>query len=748
MAADKLATYQATRDFTQTAEPSGAAAVQPSERLRFIIQRHAATRFHYDLRLALDGVFKSWAVTRGPPLDPHDKRLAVETEDHPLDYGDFEGTIPKGQYGGGTVQLWDRGTWAPQGMTAEQGLEKGDLKFTMEGGRLHGSWVLVRIKGWSGKRVNWLLIKHRDEHAKEGDADALLADDRSIASGRPMADIAAGSGRAPKPFMLAGADAVAKDAVWDSSVGLVPALRAEKRTTKPRTRATPKPDLAAMPDFIEPQLCHSVERPPSGEGSLHEIKFDGYRVQVRVEGGRAVVRTRKGLDWTARFPGVARACAALLDGIVDGEIVALDADGAPDFAALQASLAEGTTEQLVLFAFDLLHAGAEDLRPLKLSERKARLRAFLTGKPAPDPAIVRFVDQIDTGGDAILRSACRLSLEGIVSKQANAPYRSGRSETWTKAKCRAGHEMVIGAWADTAGQLRSLIVGVYRGDHFIHVGRVGTGFGRDVAARLLPRLESRRRPQEPVHRSRRATASREHPLGASGTGRRGGVRRMDGRGPGPAGLVQGLAGGQARRGGSSRDARTGGKNDHRNAECQAFDREGRRRDGDGRVDIAAGQGHVAGGGGRGRPAGDQARPRALLRGGRTVAAAAPQGPPLLHHPGAGRLRGRDLLPAPRDAGLVEPAGARHRLRRPEAIPRDRPRGGAGRGCADSGARAASVELRSVPPGRARPAGVRPRPRSRRGVHDRHRGGARCATDWPGWASSASARRQAARACTS
>ena len=196
--ADKLSTYQAKRDFTQTAEPQGAAAARRSNRLRFVIQKHDATRLHYDLRLELDGVFKSWAITRGPSLDPHDKRLAVEVEDHPLDYGDFEGTIPKGQYGGGTVQLWDRGYWAPQGMTAEEGLAKGDLKFTLEGEHLHGSWVLVRIKGWSGKRVNWLLIKHRDEHAREGDADALLAEDRSVASGRSMADIAAGKGRAPK----------------------------------------------------------------------------------------------------------------------------------------------------------------------------------------------------------------------------------------------------------------------------------------------------------------------------------------------------------------------------------------------------------------------------------------------------------------------------------------------------------------------------------------------------------------------
>ncbi len=484
---DKLMTYQAKRDFTQTAEPRGGTAVRPSEHPRFVIQKHAATRLHYDLRLELDGVFKSWAITRGPSLDPHDKRLAVETEDHPLDYGDFEGTIPKGQYGGGTVQLWDRGTWAPQGMTAEQGLASGDLKFTLEGGHLHGSWVLVRIKGWSGKRVNWLLIKHRDEHAREGDADALLAGDRSIASGRSMAEIAAGTGRSPAPFMVAGAAAaVAKDAVWDSSVGLAPALRAERKRPRAKTKST----AAVMPGFIEPQLCHPLERPPSGDGWLHEIKFDGYRVQVRVEGGRAVVRTRKGLDWTDRFGAVARACAMLPDGIVDGEVVALNGDGAPDFAVLQAALAEGDTDQLVFFAFDLLHAGGEDLRPLKLFERKARLQAFLAGKAPPDKALVRYVDHFDTGGDAVLLSACKLSLEGIVSKQANAPYRSGRSETWTKAKCRGGHELVIGAWTDTGGQFRSLMVGVNRGDHFVHVGRVGTGFGRDVAARLLPKLKA------------------------------------------------------------------------------------------------------------------------------------------------------------------------------------------------------------------------------------------------------------------
>ena len=233
VATKKLSAYQAKRDFTLTREPSGEAAAPPGPRLRFVVQKHDATRLHYDLRLELDGVFKSWAVTKGPSLDPHDKRLAVEVEDHPLEYGDFEGTIPEGQYGGGTVQLWDRGYWAPQGMTAEEGLASGDLKFTLEGEHLHGSWVLVRIKNWSGgKRVNWLLIKHRDDFAQEGDDGALLAADRSVASGRAMAEIASGTGAAPTPFMA-------------------------NPAPRPKRRAAPK-QPSGLPDFIEPQLCQSV----------------------------------------------------------------------------------------------------------------------------------------------------------------------------------------------------------------------------------------------------------------------------------------------------------------------------------------------------------------------------------------------------------------------------------------------------------------------------------------------------------
>jgi bifunctional non-homologous end joining protein LigD len=487
----KLSTYQAKRDFELTKEPSGETRVAPANRLRFVIQKHAATRLHYDLRLELDGVFKSWAVTRGPSLDPHDKRLAVEVEDHPLDYGDFEGTIPKGQYGGGTVQLWDRGYWAPEGRKSAQAqLKAGELKFVVEGQRLHGGYVLVRMKNdrfGAGKRVNWLLIKHHDPGAREGDHDALLAEDRSVASGRTMAEIAAGHGPGPKPFMLAARTSGAADAVWNSNRGDAAELRAASRSkAEPRAKARAKTAMT-MPDFIEPELTRSLDRPPGGGGWAHEIKFDGYRVQLRAEAGEARLRTRKGLDWTQRFPEIAADAAALPDCMLDGEIVALDHNGAPDFAGLQAALADEKTGDLIFFVFDLLFLDGEDLRDLPLEERKARLKELLAKADSPR---LRYVDHFTAAGDAMLSSACRMSLEGIVSKRLGSPYRSGRGEDWTKAKCRAGHEVVIGGWSGEAGQLRSLMVGVHRGDKLVYLGKVGTGFGRDTVSRILPKLKA------------------------------------------------------------------------------------------------------------------------------------------------------------------------------------------------------------------------------------------------------------------
>lgn len=490
---DNLSTYRGKRDFKKTAEPSGEAKVKASNRRRFVIQKHDATRLHYDLRLELNGVFKSWAVTRGPSLDPGDKRLAVEVEDHPLDYGDFEGTIPKGQYGGGTVMLWDRGYWEPEGKkTPEEALAKGDFKFTLEGDRLHGSFVLVRMRHDrdGGKRTNWLLIKHHDDFSvEENGASVLEENDTSVASGRTMGAIASGKGKKPKPFMLQG-DAVEADAVWDSNHGL--AAEERKAGSKTATKSAQKPAAAklaksSMPDFVAPQLCKTLTRPPSANGWIHEIKFDGYRIQMRVENGDVTLKTRKGLDWTAKWPAIAKSASALPDCIIDGEICALDENGAPDFAALQAALSEQKTDDLVFFAFDLLLSGEEDLRDLPLTERKDRLQTLLSDA-GEDPRL-RFVEHFETGGDAVLKSACRLSLEGIVSKQADAPYQSGRTETWAKSKCRAGHEVVIGAYATTNGRFRSLLVGVNRGNHFVYVGRVGTGYGAKVVETLLPKLQ-------------------------------------------------------------------------------------------------------------------------------------------------------------------------------------------------------------------------------------------------------------------
>ncbi|PDT01621.1 DNA ligase D [Rhizobium chutanense] len=484
--ADNLSKYRAKRDFQKTSEPSGETHVKPSNRRRFVIQKHDATRLHYDLRLELDGVFKSWAVTKGPSLDPHDKRLAVEVEDHPLDYGDFEGTIPKGQYGGGTVMLWDRGYWEPEGRKSpEEALRKGDFKFTLEGKRLHGSFVLVRMRNDrdGGKRTNWLLIKHHDDHSVEENGAAILEENAtSVASGRSMEQIAEGKGRKPRPFMMANAD-VEADAVWDSKHGLA----ADERKKKYRNQVATS-TAVDLPDFIDPQLCEKVARPPAGDDWLHEIKFDGYRIQMRVADGVATLKTRKGLDWTAKYPEIADAASELPDCIIDGEICALDENGAPDFAALQAALSEGRTGDLVYFAFDLLFDDGEDLRSMRLIDRKERLQNLLSDA-GRDPRI-RYVEHFESGGDAVLRSACKLHLEGVISKQMDAPYQSGRTDTWAKSKCRAGHEVVIGGYAKTNGKFRSLLVGVHRGDHFVYVGRVGTGYGAKKVETLLPKLKA------------------------------------------------------------------------------------------------------------------------------------------------------------------------------------------------------------------------------------------------------------------
>jgi bifunctional non-homologous end joining protein LigD len=485
-----LARYRAKRDFEKTDEPLGTKHVRASKRLRFVIQKHAASRLHYDLRLEIDGVFKSWAVAKGPSLDPADKRLAVEVEDHPLEYGDFEGTIPKGQYGGGTVMLWDRGYWECE--NPQQSYRKGKLDFTLEGDKLSGGWILTRMRPREGeKRTNWLLIKHRDEASREGSKNTILKDDRSVASGRSMDEIAEGKGKGPKTFMSAARARRPAKAVWGSKSAAARARAAVKRSSsKPAKRSERMASGGNLPAFIAPQLCTSVDRPPSGSAWVHEIKFDGYRIQMRVSSGKVTLKTRKGLDWTGKFPAIAQAAASLPDCLIDGEIVALDHRGSPDFAGLQAALAEEKTDDLIFYAFDLLFKRDLDLRPKRLAERKSALQKLLVKTFGSKEQEIRYVEHFESGGDAVLRSACRMSLEGIVSKELDVPYVSGRSAHWTKAKCRAGHEVVIGGWNSNGSAFRSLMAGVYRGGHLVYVGNIGTGYGGDKVSRLLPKLKA------------------------------------------------------------------------------------------------------------------------------------------------------------------------------------------------------------------------------------------------------------------
>jgi bifunctional non-homologous end joining protein LigD len=478
MAVAKLAKYREKRDFSRTAEPSGNDKTIRSEALRFVIQKHAARNLHFDLRLEHNGVFRSWAVPKGPSLDPAVRRLAMEVEDHPLDYGDFEGTIPKGDYGGGTVMLWDRGYWKPEKGFEDisRALEKGELKFVMEGGRMHGSWVIVRTRKDQGGKASWLLIKHRDAAATADGGEGPSDEDRSVASKRTMSEIAAGKGKDAKPFMTAvGAPAAA---IWRDERQASSGLEAPK---KPKSKAKG----AEPPDFIEPQLAKPMTKPPEGPGWVHEIKFDGYRMQLRTSGDAATLRTRKGLDWSSKFPEVVAAGANLPDGIIDGEVVALDDNGAPSFAALQAALSDRKTAKLVFFVFDQLFDGGKDIRLLPLLARKQRLQKTVGGATGP----IRFVEHFGGEGGAVLRSACKMHLEGIVSKREDAPYRSGRVESWTKSKCRPGHEVVIGGYMTNNGAIRSLIAGVNQDGHLVHVGRIGTGFGRATREQIEPELK-------------------------------------------------------------------------------------------------------------------------------------------------------------------------------------------------------------------------------------------------------------------
>jgi bifunctional non-homologous end joining protein LigD len=456
-----LTKYREKRDFTQTAEPSGAEPVKAQGDGFFVVQKHAATRLHYDFRLALDGVLKSWAVTKGPSLDPHDKRLAVEVEDHPVAYGDFEGTIPKGQYGGGTVMLWDHGGWEPIG-DAKAGLKKGELKFDLHGERLKGRWVLVRMGGKAAqeKRNNWLLIKERDDEVREGGKPLIETAITSVTTGRSMDEIAG-----------------EHDRIWHSNK---PADEQDEAAEPKPKREPAKPrGKTAVPDFIPPQLATRVARPPEGKDWLHEIKFDGYRVLARIDDGAVTLLTRRGHDWTNRFGPVARALAKLgvRQALIDGEVVVMTDTGVTDFGRLQATLAGEAHDTMSLQAFDLLHLDGEDLTGKHLVDRKALLQPLIAGLGAQ--STILYSDHIENLGDKVFAQACQLALEGVVSKRRDAPYRSGRTESWVKSKCIERQEFVIAGYSKSsvAGKgLGSLLLAYYSGKTLVYAGRVGTGF--------------------------------------------------------------------------------------------------------------------------------------------------------------------------------------------------------------------------------------------------------------------------------
>ncbi|MGE4429936.1 MAG: DNA ligase D [Sphingobium sp.] len=495
-ARDALAPYKAKRDFARTREPMGRMGKAGGN--AFVVQKHDATRLHWDFRLEVDGVLKSWAVTKGPSLDPADRRLAVRTEDHPLDYGDFEGTIPKGEYGGGTVMLWDRGTWEPVKGKSAKDLAEGHLHFILHGERMKGEWLLVKMKGRPGeKRENWLLRKIDDAQAGAGDrlVERALT---SVLTGRSMAEIAADKAGAQSLEGATGKGFAAKmEAARRHNAGAgVNRAGAKGNAAKGR-----KPPVAKLPAPCAPQLATLVDSVPTGHDWLHEIKFDGYRALIAVCGDKVRISTRNGLDWTGKFAPLVRAIAALdlPAALIDGEIVAFGPDGNPSFSALQAVLKRGHGQKgegadFHFFAFDLLSLEGMDLKPLPLIERKERLEALLQDAPPP----IHVADHVIGAGEKLYRSLCEAGQEGIISKRADAPYRPGRGKSWVKIKCTRRQEFILIGWLKSAARgrpFRSLLLaqhgdGPQKGGALVYKGKVGTGFDRDSFEQIAARMRA------------------------------------------------------------------------------------------------------------------------------------------------------------------------------------------------------------------------------------------------------------------
>jgi bifunctional non-homologous end joining protein LigD len=555
---DRLDLYNRKRRFDETPEPSGARASRKQggrkttrraadEALSYVIQEHDARRLHYDFRLELNGTLLSWAVPKGPSLDPSVKRLAVHVEDHPVEYGSFEGEIPAGNYGAGSVIVWDRGTWEPVGgaVEAARSYAAGKLKFRLHGEKLQGGWTLVRshMRG-SGDKEQWLLIKERDEEARdESDYDILKKRPGSVLSG----DASAGKGAKTTRTAATkgtGKAAAATKATAGASDTKPAAKRAGKNGAKAAStsRADPKrPDIVAtrnaqslrelaaapsiegavkarLPATFKPQLATLVDAAPPGDEWSYEIKFDGYRVLARIDrdakGGAVKVFTRAGNDWTAKFSKQVKAFEQL--GIesawLDGEAVVLDQNGVPNFQGLQNAFDANRPQDIIVYLFDIPFLNGYDLRGVPLEQRRAILRALME---EVDDGVLRFSNNFDFSAEDLLRSACDMALEGIIGKRRDSGYLSGRSSTWIKLKCRRRQEFVIGGYSEPSGSraaFGALLLGVYDGKGKLqYAGRVGTGFDAALLRSVKKELDAhatqrmpfaaapRERSRTPVH---------------------------------------------------------------------------------------------------------------------------------------------------------------------------------------------------------------------------------------------------------
>ncbi len=502
-----LVEYKRKRHFKRTPEPAGKQArARKGKALSYLIQKHDASHLHYDFRLELDGVLKSWAVPKGPSLDPKVKRLAVEVEDHPLEYGKFEGTIPEGEYGGGTVMLWDRGTWEPVD-DPHDGYRRGRLKFALQGEKLQGEWMLVRshsTKYGNGKKPQWLLMKIDDDEARpEEEGDVLEELPLSVKTGRDLAEIAGHKHAAKKHT-----SPTRKHTSPKRKRGRT-AKKSDAQSVKGQEAdASRSPTAVPLPKKIDVQLATLVDEAPAGDEWLHEIKFDGYRMICRIENGKAQFLSRNHQDWTGKLTSLATAMKQLPieNAILDGEVVALRPDGSTDFQELQNAFREQRAAGLVYYAFDLLHLEGRDVARLPLEHRKKALAVLISS--LPKNARIRYSEHLEGDGPAFLKQVCRMKLEGIISKRRDKPYQSGRGQDWLKAKCVNTEEFVIGGYTEPAGArvgFGALHVGYYdRQGQFLYAGKVGTGFDAAGLKSLTAKLEKLEQKNSPFENFKKA----------------------------------------------------------------------------------------------------------------------------------------------------------------------------------------------------------------------------------------------------